>query len=393
MRSPDADAVILGGGLSGLTLARQLAAHGRSSIVLEQRAGYQEDRTWSFWHEGNPPFANAVIGRWQAWSVADGARIAPRTSSQYDYMTLNSAGVYKDLTEPLLENGSRSRLHLGVSVSREPRWDSVRKQWCVESPEGCICAPYVFDSRPWRHSTTGYGQHFLGVELKTGRACFDHTAVQLMHFRPSPADGAVDFLYLLPFSPDHALVEVTRFSEQAPSEEEMAAWLETEINQLTRGGQISRLRTERGFIPMQTAARNTTLDRPEREGQDRHIPGYCRIGLSGGGARPGTGYAFLRIQRMARELATQVRDGNSNPKVALDSQVTNWMDHIFLSVMRRHAQKAPGLFYSLFTNVPEDRLERFLSDCPRHQDRLAVMSALPKTPFLIEALRNGCRIA
>ncbi|WP_146069326.1 lycopene cyclase family protein, partial [Cryobacterium sp. Y11] len=47
----DADLVILGAGLAGLTLAARLARErsGPRVVLLEPRTAYRDDRSWCFW--------------------------------------------------------------------------------------------------------------------------------------------------------------------------------------------------------------------------------------------------------------------------------------------------------------------------------------------------------
>ncbi|TFD05700.1 hypothetical protein E3T28_00490 [Cryobacterium sinapicolor] len=75
--TPDADAdlVVLGGGLTGLTLAARLAREqsGPRVIVLEPRTEYQDDRSWCFWRPERHELSHRVSASWKTWTFSDAA--------------------------------------------------------------------------------------------------------------------------------------------------------------------------------------------------------------------------------------------------------------------------------------------------------------------------------
>lgn len=242
--------------------------------------------------------------------------------------------------------------------------------WRVETDAGSLDAATLIDTRPTTRQPS-YGQFFLGREIRTDRAVFDPETVPLMHFRPARSMG-VDFVYILPFAADHALVEVTSFAPVSPGIEVFETWLDGEIDALEAGA-VEIVKTEKGALPMEVGYGGSTAD------------GRIRMGLSGGAARPSTGYAFARIQQQADRIVADLRAGEP-PRPALDSAMTRFMDRVFLQVLRRHPERGAALFQSLFHRAPADRLERFLSGSTAATDRLAVMTALPPLPFMRAAL-------
>ena len=74
------DIVIVGGGLSGLALAAELAQVEFSKLrvlVLEQRQNYSRDRTWSYWktpQNGVHRYSHLERKRWTQWRVRQGDR-------------------------------------------------------------------------------------------------------------------------------------------------------------------------------------------------------------------------------------------------------------------------------------------------------------------------------
>ena len=73
----DFDVVILGGGMTGLTLAHHIAtlnaaqpANQRQTLVIEPREAYLRDKTWCYWQHAKTPFDAAITHQWSQWSVS-----------------------------------------------------------------------------------------------------------------------------------------------------------------------------------------------------------------------------------------------------------------------------------------------------------------------------------
>jgi lycopene beta-cyclase len=362
MQAPDVDVAILGGGCAGLSLAVRLAHSDLSVRIIEPRKAYENDRAWSFWRTRSHPFEDCVRKEWSSWTIAGPLGVTSRSSTYMRYQTIESGAFYNRARE-LISAGSNMTLSLGVAAHSVARFG---EGWRVQTDDGPFTAGCVVDTRPPRRIPT-YGQFFLGREIKTEHPVFDPDVVQLMHFREGYSAG-VDFVYILPFANDQALVEVTSFAPQNPGHQQFALWLDTEIAALNPG-QTEILRTEAGALPMQAGFTDLTSD------------DVIQMGLGGGAARPSTGYAFTRIQTQADQVAAALIAGE-HPSVKLDGPVTHFMDRVFLQVLSTAPSRGPAMFQSLFRNAPTDRLERFLSGSTRPIDRLSVMASLPPLPFL-----------
>ena len=366
MSHPDVDIAILGGGCAGLSVATRLAAAGRSLRVIEPRAHYTDDRAWSFWRTAPDPFEDCVRASWAHWDVGGAGGLVGRTSRHLRYQSV-AAGPFYDQAQSVIADSPEASLSLGVAATALHRTEDL---WRIETDAGTFCANHVIDTRAPRRIPS-YGQFFLGREIRTERAVFDPNRVQLMQFRPARSRG-VDFVYILPFAPDRALVEVTSFAPASPGQDVFEDWLEDEIAALGPG-RTEVLREETGALPMEVG-----YGEPPR-------PGVIRMGLGGGAARPSTGYAFTRIQAQADRVAHALRHGLT-PQLNLDSPATRFMDRVFLQVLQTMPERGPARFEALFRNAAPDRLERFLSGSTHPADRLSVMASLPSLLFLRAAL-------
>lgn len=367
----DADVAILGGGCAGLSLAVRLAGSGLRVTVIEPRRAYDNDRVWSFFRTRPDPFMACVRASWSKWHVSSAGVTARRRSNRLRYESVSSGAFYQ-LALQLCDAAPNVDLRLGTSVMADPQPPVKDGPWRVATSAGQLTSRYVIDTRPTGR-TFGYGQSFLGQEIRVGFDAFDPTDVPMMCFA-APRPDRVDFVYILPFARDEALVEVTTFGPEVPEISDHRHWLNSEIVQLTHGQSYDVLREERAFIPM-------VLPQPEAS----FVPSrFARAGLRGGAARPSTGYAYQRIQQMADLCAVQILRGADRIDLHLDSPATRFMDGVFLRVLQRRPDRGPALFSALFRNAPADRLERFLSGSTAPIDRISVMASLPPAPFLRE---------
>lgn len=366
MSRGDVDIAILGGGCAGLSLAVRLAAAGRDLCVIEPRTHYSDDRAWSFWRTSPDPFVDCVRASWAHWDVTGPGGTVQRGSARLRYQSVAAAPFY-ERAQSVIDDNRTARLSLGTSATSVRR---LAQGWQIETDAGTFHANHVIDTRPPKRVPT-YGQFFLGWEIRTERAVFDPDRVHLMQFRTARSRG-VDFVYTLPFARDRALVEVTSFAPVSPGADVFLAWLKDEITALDPG-RFEILRQESGALPMQVGFR------------DQHAPGIIGMGLSGGAARPSTGYAFSRIQAQADQVFHGLQSGVAAQPMR-DSLASRFMDGVFLQVVQSIPDQGPALFERLFRNAAPDRLERFLSGSTRAGDRFSVMASLPPMPFLRAAL-------
>ena len=108
---------------------------------------------------------------------------------------------------------------------------------------------------------------------------------------------------------------------------------------------------------------------------------YFRIGNFAGASRPASGYAFTRIALWAHQIKAK-KEFSYEMIAHKENYLTNWLDKIFLSVLRSSPQNAPEIFRIFFTKVPTSSAIRFLSDQSRIVDYLAIIMKLPKLVML-----------
>jgi lycopene beta-cyclase len=383
------DIVIVGGGLSGLALAAELAAlefQSLSVLVLEKRLTYQRDRTWSYWasNEGKQHSYSALERTsWSQWAVSLADRTCLHSSLKHRYATIDADMFYTEAIHRIA-SAKHVQMRLGEAVvSIDATSDNAHTTIKTEQGD-TLRACWVFDARPPQRVAPGtLVQQFVGWEVHTEQDTFDAQTVQLMAFEPH-AKG-LHFWYVLPYNARSALVESTWISPvnwRPDFSQELQNYLSTYLH-----GQPYRvLYQESGTL---------TLDAVKPVDKGRVIA----LGRGGGTLRPSTGYAFLDTLEHAKTLADSLRQilkDESYEKVGLSWQppafsrpvTDHWMDAVFLNVMSQDWLRAPQYFMQMFERVGADGIVAFLSGQASLSQRLAIMRALPITPFAIAALRR-----
>ena len=380
---PDIDLVILGGGCAGLSLAMQLANFGEhipKTLVLEQRARYENDRTWCFWGDEKTPFASLSNHHWCAVSVSKSDQAVRVECTVSPYRMLSSDHFYS-FAVAALSKTSKIQLQMDTKILSEPRYKNGR--WHFQTSNGALSSAMVVDTRPAAQVANEAAlmwQSFSGREIECLQPVFEPGCVELMSFSSASLDR-IAFTYVLPISSTRALVEFTVFAKNPQSSQSLSAELTAAIEQRVKGSSFSELRSEHGVLPMGLAPSTKIFC------QQDYKSTYVRVGLFSGAARPATGYAFQRIQRWAAHCAARISDGGPPVVHAIDPWLLARMDRLFLSVLRRAPQFAPQIFLDLFAYVDNQRLIRFLSDQARYSDYAAIILALPFRPFLRQLFR------
>ncbi|MFN4174662.1 MAG: lycopene cyclase family protein, partial [Parachlamydiaceae bacterium] len=270
--------LILGAGLSGLSLAYRLSKKDFSITLLEKRETYQNDRTWCFWNTSSHPFEDLIDYRWNKWQVNHKGRSKVCTSSAYEYQMISAETFYRELIARLKSQGNVD-ICLGVEVK-----DIVKQEKSFEAitSKGFFLADSVYDSRPNVMTSLLY-QHFHGWHIQIDRPLFDPSKVILMDFDVDQSKG-IHFMYVLPFSPFEALVEPTFLSESPLEKSAYESSLDAYLSSRYGIKAFKIIREEKGVLPLATHFKTS------------FVPDLKYIGSAGGWMRSSTGYAFLSIQ-------------------------------------------------------------------------------------------------
>ncbi|NNJ60256.1 MAG: lycopene beta cyclase [Dactylosporangium sp.] len=374
------DVVIVGAGLSGLSLAGHLTAGRRRdlTVLLIDHDRDEAPAGWAYWQRGPGPLDEAVCRAYPRVLVHATGRGLVVPLGGYTYRAVRRADLRRVVAGRLAGRPASGLCRGHVSEIRE-EGDAAT---VVVDGVG-IGARWVFDSRPG--PTGGRPPEaflaFRGWRVRCARPVFDPDLPTLMDFRTSQA-GGVRFGYVLPQTPHLALIEMTAFAwpgerrgPEPPPDPALHAYL-TEV--LNVGGYEIR-RTETGTLGLRLSAGGPMA------GAGRIVPIGARAGL----VKASTGYAYGRIQRdsarIAHSLATS---GHPWPRPA-SRRRHRLGDALLLDALHADGAAMERVFARLFAGNPAERVLAFLDEDTRLFDELRLIATLPPAPFLRAIVRRS----
>ena len=347
----DFDLIILGGGMTGLTLAYHLsqnnalhAENEQRTLILEPRNNYTRDKTWCYWQHGETPFDEA-ISQWHRWTISCNGQTHVSESATTPYVRVDSAKFY-EIGQAAIAASESVTLRLRDSATKVlPNKNGV----CVHGEKEAFQTRQVFDTRPTPIPDGILLQHFVGWEIETDVDVFDPSTVTLMDFAPGAQD--IHFFYVLPLSTRHALIETTHFSTQVLDETTYAAEITDYLQQRFGLSQWRIKHQEKGVIPMPRQAPDFFLT-------DR-TAALSSLGLHSDTVKPSTGYCYPHAQVQARRQVEALFSYPGSHAIAARSRLSRWFDAVFIRFLEQHPQRAGEIFLRLFKQVPSDALTRF----------------------------------
>ena len=361
------DYIILGGGLSGLTLAYELNKQGclenKTLCILEKRKEYSRDKSWSYWDFENNKFPNCVIGSWDTFSITLNQKTINITCPQSPYRTIDSKKFYDFVTDQLRSNDN-------IVTVMDCTIQTIEGH-AIHTNKGDYVGKVIYDSLiDLSHQTPTMYQHFFGCEVETDNDCFNENIVDLMNFDCSQ-DGGLHFFYTLPFSKNKALIETTWYSKIIKKKSEYQNEIDHYLREKNIKGKITY--TEYGAIPLNLKKTN----KKSNSSKD-----YIKIGSAGRLTRASTGYTFQAIQSFSEQLAGNLKLDRNLTVPNIRHKKYDFLDEIFLSVMEHEYKSMPGIFFNLFKSNDSVATISFLSDRSNWIQDLKVILSMPKLIFI-----------
>ena len=348
----DFDYIIIGGGCAGLSLAYELQIHNKlinkTLAIIEPRPEYKKDRTWSFWKVSSHNFDDCVKKNWNNFSINISNNTSHLKCNSYPYQSIDSGLFYEKINNKLKENKNINFFKNIEEVNLENS--------------------FIFNSVPSMiDSDKNLWQHFCGVEIETKNNIFDDTIINLMDF-DCEQRNSVHFFYTLPYAKNKALVETTWLSKinndsQKDYDNQIKDYVEKHLN--LKNYKI--IYKEKGAIP---------LFYPSINRQENKI----NIGTAGGMTRLSTGYTFLNIQEHSKYIRENIQNIDKT-KIFEINKKYQFLDKIFLRVLKKHPEKMPNIFFKMFNGSPKTVI-KFLSNKSNFLEDLSIILKMPKWIFI-----------
>jgi lycopene beta-cyclase len=374
----DARYVVVGAGASGSLLVRALAEAGVPGpvVLVDDGSVPLDDRVWGSWRPSSVGPDSAVGASWRRLVVASTGSERELGLRRHCYVSVRGRDL-RAATDAALDELRGVRLSTTTTDVREQGDRAV-----VTTVAGEIAADAVFDSVGLRSTEPARPRgwmEFEGWEIESRRPAFTPDRVRLMDFRVRQTAGMA-FLYVLPWTSNHALVEFTRFtgSPTGGGVEALGPVLADHLQGALRVGEYRVLRRESGSVPLRPRVR-----RPR-------TPHVLAIGAGAGLVRASTGYGYELMRRDADVIAAQLRRGTS-PTGLRRSIRHRAMDEVFLELVRRDPVALCSSLERLFAGNSTDVVLRFLNEETTPVEEARLVASLPTGPFVRAAVRAGLR--
>ena len=338
---------IIGSGCAGLSLAKEIGAQklGAVDLVTDRSCHERAPHMWGFWQM---PWLEDAASRsdhqWQNWQIITDDTTITHHSPAHPYHQISSD---KWLSYCLAQSGTAETI----------------------TPSAMPTDPY-FDSRPLAPPQDCLYQHFAGQHIVATKDVFDPNTALLMDFRCDQSQG-LHFIYLLPSSPRHALIESTLFTVTPLDKSYYHDAITSYMARHYVGVSYQITGEEAGIIPLADC-------------RDKQAPTHA-IGARGGALRPSSGYAFTFIQKQVNTIISHYKKTGTwqaqSPITARDL----WMDKVFLHVLKTRPDRAISLFAAMAQALRGDEFARFMSGTPSWAILAKIILAMPKAPFLAAA--------
>jgi lycopene beta-cyclase len=369
------DYVILGAGAAGLSLAYHMVQsplRDRRILIVDREEKTRNDRTWCFWSPYPTVFEPIYFHSWPRLSVIHWKEQLDLVLGGYTYHMIRGADYYRFILSELSKHANVTFIQGEIEAVAQDA-DGVTVQVGRRAYRGRWGFDSTFSSSSWERQTRRYHylwQHFKGWVIETDRAIFDPGQGTLFDFR-TPQNGAMRFMYVLPWSTNQALVEYTLFSAALLDDQAYDEALHMYLEEVLRVQGYRVLEQERGIIPM--------TDHPfvRRVGQR-----VLNIGTKGGLVKPSSGYAFMRIQADSAAIVRSLMTYDHPFALPRAPRRFHVLDRIMLQVMSRNGDRMADIFMQLFRNNPAPRIFRFLDEQAGWGECLQVLTSLPPGPFL-----------
>ena len=350
------DYIIIGGGCAGLSLAYELEIHEKLKdkrlAIIEPREEYKRDKTWSFWKVSPHNFEDCVRKSWKNFTINIPGNTNHVNCSSTPYETVDSGLFYKKITSKLKNN---KNISFFKSINEINKSDSI-----------------IFNSVSEKvDKNNSLWQHFSGFEIETDNDYFDEEIFNLMDF-DCDQKGDVHFFYTLPYSKRKALVETT--------------WL-SNLNNTSLQNYDEQLKD---YIENRLKIKNYKINFKETGAIPLFYPNIIKkinqinIGTAGGMTRLSTGYTFLNIQEHSKYIRQNLNNIKKMKKFSINKKY-EFLDKIFLKVLKKNPNKMPNIFYKMFDTSPNTVIN-FLSNKSNFLEDIAIISKMPKWIFLKEIL-------
>ncbi|TDN84708.1 lycopene beta-cyclase [Salegentibacter sp. 24] len=368
--------VIIGGGLAGLQLARQLSRDvffkGKRIAIIDSDFSLPI-KTWCFWEKGKGKWDALLTKSWSRGKFISSEKNIDLQLPPYRYKMIKAADYHQKLQEEIKLSGD-----IEFITDEIQNIDPVTMK--AKGRKKSYGATHFFDSRvdpsyqeSKKHTTIF--QHFKGWEVETTDPIFTPDAFTMMDYRIKYPD-ATAFTYILPYTPNKALVEYTFFSPFLTEDKVYDEMLQDYFKKILKTKDFQIKSTETGVIPM--------TDYPFDNANTRLV---TKIGTGGGWVKPSTGYSFKNTEKRIAKIIENIKSGRLPGEHLINNKFRKY-DAIFLDVLAKNNQKGEGIFTKFYSKNSPQEIFKYLDEETSVSEDLKIMLSLYSFDFVLSFFRK-----
>jgi lycopene beta-cyclase len=380
------DYIIAGAGCAGLSLLYRILLEpelcSKEILIIDREKKSNDDITWCFWEKSPDIFEPTVYHQWDILDFKSQFFNNELDIIPYTYKMIRGLDFYNFVYQFAT---ACPNVHFMQSkiCSIQVTGDQVE----VATSDGTYKAAYAFNSTRLFQPGTQTDQHslymhFKGLTIRTEAPVFNHGKGTLMDFNVNQHDGMA-FMYMLPTSPNEALLEYTVINGVVLNPGAYDEALQTYINEALHLSQVKIVREESGIIPM-----------TKKKFPVHHKQRIIHIGTAGGCVKASSGYAFQFIQRQTAKIVMNLKQ-NRKPivKCSFRDKKFNLYDNAFLEVLISGKMRGDELMSRIFKYNSGGTVLAFLDNESSFTDEFNMMTTLPANIFLPVTLKEFFRKA
>ncbi len=367
------DYLFAGAGASTTLLLMSMEKRGmlnnKSIAIIDPDDKTKNDKTYCFWAKKDDDIAIAcnhlISYRWDKIIVNQNIE---ESIQPLEYLHITGQDVYTELKR-IIHQYNIHRVHDSVD-SIQNNTDCISIQ--SNKTNNLYYSNLVFDSRTPKYKISSINQYqlyqsFIGYVIETENKIPLQESVRLMDFEVDQ-QNFTQFMYLLPFNSNKALVELTRFGSAIITEKEAEHILHHYIQENIGNYKITNL--EIGCIPMSNA-----------EIINENIKDVIPIGARAGAIKASTGYAFKKMFEHAEQIAESINKEEKNVKIRFENKF-KFYDRLLLQILNNQPEKGKKIFQTLFQKNKAIDVLHFIEEKTNISQDLKILLSLPIKPFI-----------
>lgn len=356
-----------------LELNRNNLLNDASVLLIDQERKNKNDKTFCFWSQDEDPISKnlreLISHSWKSMTLSDSTEI---NLLPLKYNHISSIDIYLKIQE-LAEQLNWHKLTTKINVISE---DEISPFITIDG--NIIRANRIFDSRnpvylQPKNDEIHIFQSFVGWLIETKSEIKQSDSIRFMDFRIDQ-QNQTQFVYVLPFSKNKVLIEITRFGSEVMKESEVESILHQYIK--NNFGDYTKLDLEIGCIPMS-----------QRKIENDSTDGIIKLGARNYSIKPSTGYAFKNMYYHAKEITESIKKKedlthlNRKYKEAFENRFGLY-DALLLDILKNNPHQGKGIFVELFNKVETNKILKFLDEKTSIIEDISIFYKIRWSPFL-----------